>query len=133
MDYKILKVNADEAISYMQSGNASLCNTESGVILIPDIVDGGDRDDEEYGFRAGNGDWIYGVMEGVIPPEKISEIINEGESLEQYALGHFPAPGTLADNKLIQFCTDSAEDLKDLILEFFAEEPPSWIVETINN
>lgn len=121
----------EEAAARMIRGNVTVYNKKTGIILIPDLVDGADREMEEFGFRAGNGDWMYGMMGAVILPETAEPIIEAEESLDDYALGTIPAPGTCAKDRMMQLCANSAEEIKEMFKDFFAKAPMGWIVENV--
>lgn len=121
----------EEATARMVRGNATIYNKKTGIILIPDLVDGDGRENESCGFRAGNGDWMYGMMGAIVPPDVAKPIIAAEESLDDYALGHYPAPGTGAKDRMMQLSADSAEEVKEMFLDFFAKAPEGWISETV--
>ena len=72
----------EEAAARMIRGNVTIYNKKTGIVLIPDLVDGSDRENEEFGFRAGNGDWMYGMMGAIVLPEIAEPIIAAEESLD---------------------------------------------------
>ena len=103
-----------EFAEVISEGTKSLYNTISGMLLITDLVDGAGRENEEYGMRAGNGDWLYGVMTCKVDPEKREEYEAEYGSLMEYALGCIPAPGTCVPNRMGFIPIDEIADIKTL-------------------
>ena len=121
----------EEAAARMNGGNATVYNKKTGIILIPDLVDGADRENEEFGFRAGNGDWMYGMMGAIVLPEIAEPIIAAEESLDEYALDSIPAPGTCMKDRMIQLCANSAKEIGEMFKDIFADIPTGWIVENV--
>lgn len=118
---------AQQATDVIKGGEHNVYNTKNGMLVIADIVDGG-RDDEEYGggFRADNGEWIYGVMYTMIDPKDATDILKEYDSLSDYALAEIPAPGTCVPNRL-RFCpTDSPDELREFFEGLYEEENEGW-------
>ena len=109
------------------SGEHNVYNTETGTIVVADIVSG-DHDDTEYdgGFRAGNGEWIHGVMYTKIRPEDRCSILETYDTLGDYVLAEIPAPGTCAPGRLQFVPADSPEDIKEFFTGLFEKEPDGW-------
>ena len=121
----------EEAAARMIRGNVTIYNKKTGIVLIPDLVDGSDRENEEFGFRAGNGDWMFGMMGAIVLPEIAEPIIAAEESLDDYTLGTIPAPATCAKDRMMQLCANSAEEIREMFRDFFSDVPAGWIVENV--
>lgn len=123
---------AKKAAELFAGGKAAIYNRKTGMLVIPDIVDGADRESEEFGFRAGNGEWIYGFMDCIVPMEDADKLMADGESLEQYALGCVPAPGTLASIRMGQVSLNNKEEAIEAFEDLFSESPSGWIAEMLS-
>lgn len=110
-------------------GMSSLYNTATGLLVITDLVDGGDREEETCGIRAGNGDWMYGLMTCYVDPEKADGIRAEFDTLTEYALGCIPAPASCAPNSMDFLDIYSTDDIEIIARELLEEHPEAWIEE----
>ena len=116
-----------QAVDAIKSGDYNIYNAVNGTLVIADVVSG-DHDDTEYdgGFRADNGEWLYGVMYTSISPEDIPDILKRYETITEYALAEIPAPGTCASGRMRFVPADSPDDLREFFTELFKEEPNGW-------
>ena len=116
----------EEMVAIITEGTNSLYNTVTGSLIITDLVDGGDREEEVYGIRAGNGDWMYGVMTCFVDPKDAAALAEEYGGLMEYALGCIPAPGTCAEDRMGFIAINSAEDVESIAEGLLLEEPEAW-------
>ena len=116
-----------EAIAIIAEGTDSLYNIKDGTLIITDLVDGGDRENEEHGIRAGNGDWLFGIMTCYVDPNEKDRLAKEYGSLGEYALECIPAPGTFVKPRMGFAGIDSEEELKTLITSYVSEDPENWV------
>ena len=122
-------VNRDDMIQAICYGMDSLYHPASGMLVITDLVDGAGREKEEDGIRAGNGDWLYGVMTCHIPPDKAESLRTEYGSLTEYALGCIPAPGTFCPNRMDFEAINSTEDVVAIVDALLSEHPDGWVID----
>ena len=108
-----------EMINVLWHGR-NIYNTKTGLLLIPDVVDG-DRYDESSGFRLPDNDWLYGYNICQLDPARYDEYIEDSGSVVEYALGHIPAAGTCAPNRMDYWEAYDEDDLNDLADELLAE------------
>ena len=104
-------------------------NADTGLIIVPDTVDGAEHDDS--GAETSDGNWLYGMMTCRMDREEIMRQKEEYgfDSLTELALETFPAPGTGAKNRMGNIPISSKEDLLDAMAEIFADEPGCWYAE----
>ena len=115
-------------IDVISEGTKSLYNTITGLLLITDLVDGAGRENEEHGMRAGNGDWLFGVMSCMVDPAKREEYEAEFGCLMEYALACIPAPGTFVKPRMDFTGTSSIADIMDIAEDMLTEYPDGWEV-----
>ena len=122
------KMTVKEFAEVISEGTKSLYNTITGMLLITDLVDGAGRENEEYGMRAGNGDWLFGVMSCTVDPAKREEYEAEFGCLMEYALAYIPAPGTFVKPRMDFTGTSSIADIMDIAENMLTEYPDGWEV-----
>ena len=128
--FYVATLTSEVAAEFLLSGTASLYNTKTGMLLIPNLVDGADKTPSDAGCRCDTGDWMYGLMSANIPPEKGDDLMMEPEeSLEEFALDNIPAPGTCAPDRMEQLPVQDKDDLKALLADIFKECPDGWVAE----
>ena len=110
-------------------------NEKTGMLVIPDRVeyDCEETDAERaeryngFGIKDNAGGFLINLMYCWIGPEKADVIKRAEGSLEEYALGHIPAPASMAENSMDSSSIKTFMDIEDFFTDMFNEEPDGWI------
>ena len=114
--------SAKQAAAAIAGGSSYLYNKDTGRLIAAETISGPEASEEDTGFRAKNGDWIFGLIDFTICPSKEEEIRSRYGTLEQYVLAFRSIPGSRLSKSLETVDAESFEDVLEFFSDIFNEE-----------